>query len=108
PKAARPVDSISFFKELTPGGEPHGVSSFQFPIMIIVRSYCAARFPKSSRMPAQTRGPPCHVLYFTPTSRLCKPIRGFFFIPRKRPQRIAHAVLLSKQLIYLPILQGNP
>ncbi|MBR6057805.1 MAG: hypothetical protein IKP58_06525, partial [Victivallales bacterium] len=54
-----------FIKELTPGGEPHGVSSFQFPIMIIVRSYCAARFPKSSRMPAQTRAALSRPLLYT-------------------------------------------
>ncbi|MCR4574358.1 MAG: hypothetical protein K5787_11395, partial [Lentisphaeria bacterium] len=48
-RAARPVDSISFFKELTPGGEPHGVSSFHSPISLSFAHIALPGFQRACR-----------------------------------------------------------
>ncbi|MBP5673305.1 MAG: hypothetical protein J6X49_13020, partial [Victivallales bacterium] len=44
-------------------GEPHGVSSFHFSDISIVRSYCAARFPKSSRTRKTRAALSRHLIY---------------------------------------------
>ena len=85
--APPPVDSIKIIKGFFSGRSPREKSRGNHSIFKKnhVRSYCAARFPKSRRPDRRFR----HAHYFTPPSRFCKRRRRIF--SRKSNIKLSYA-----------------
>ncbi|MBR4370326.1 MAG: hypothetical protein IKS92_04720, partial [Victivallales bacterium] len=81
------------------GEEPHASHGEPFHFKNHVRSYCAARFPKSRRA-----SPPIfrHATYFTPLSRFCKPGKAIFS-ERATPEASREARGFHNELILFPL-----
>ena len=90
------------FKRISSGGSP--VRRTGNPsIKNHVRSYCAARFPKSGRTEAALM---CHADYFTSFSAFCK-ARKMIFSEKAIRKKLEQYFILSKRTLFIPFYKNS-